>query len=87
MRMKSLKFVFGRVENIVGKDIFWLPAFFPFLTMFSGFFFFQGLCGKALTLYQMRKNKLGTTKLKAFADEKSNVSQMTISVHDRVENI
>ena len=30
---------------------------------------------------------LGQTKLKAFADDKSNVTKMIISVFDRVENI
>ena len=38
---KKLKFMLGRVENIVGKKRgeCWLPAFFPFPTMFSKAFF------------------------------------------------
>ena len=37
---EKLKFVFGRVENIVGKRRkCWLPAFSPFPTMFSKGFF------------------------------------------------
>ena len=57
----------------------------PFLTVFSKDLYCrhvknQGLFGKELT------HSL-TTKLKAFADEKLNVTKLVISVFDRVENI
>ena len=32
---QKLKFVSGRVENILGKEKCWLPAFSPFPEMFS----------------------------------------------------
>ena len=35
----------------------------------------------------MKKKKWASTKLKVFADDKSDVTKMMISVYDRVENI
>ena len=41
-RTENLKFVWGRIENIVGKGVnASLPAFSPFPTMFSKFFFIK----------------------------------------------
>ena len=54
MQLQKLKFVLGRIENIVGKRrICWLPAFSSLPTMFSKRFLSQGrlksgLCGKEL---------------------------------------
>ena len=54
-KKKKMKFVFGRVDNIVGKKrICWFPAFSPFPTMFSrAFFYFKvarsEFCGKGLS--------------------------------------
>ena len=45
----------------------------------------QGLLGKELT--HSHNKTLDQTKLKAFADDKLNVTKMMISVFDRVENI
>ena len=44
--MQKLKFVLGRVENIVGKgENAELPAFSPFPTMFSKYYFFRVVKG------------------------------------------
>ena len=45
----------------------------------------KGLFGKGLNLYQTT-TFLDMTKLKAFADQKLNVAEITISLFDRVEN-
>ena len=41
---QKLKFILGRVENIVGKKRkYWLPAFSPFPTMFSKDFTYRAV--------------------------------------------
>ena len=54
---EKLKFVWARLENIVGKmRKCWLPAFSPFPTMFSKDFFFkvvesQGIYWESVTVF------------------------------------
>ena len=44
MVAEKLKFILGKVENIVGKgEKCWLPAFSPFPTMFSKGFYFRAV--------------------------------------------
>ena len=41
---KKMKYVFRRVENIVGKvGTCWLPAFCPFPTIFPKYFLYWGV--------------------------------------------
>ena len=57
------------------------PAFFPLFKMFSEAYYLR-------FVNPLPDNKiLDQTKLKAFADDKLNVTKMIISVFDRVENI
>ena len=38
------------------------------------------------SLFTEQKEKNGSTKFKAFTDDRSNFAKMTISVYDRIEN-
>ena len=81
-----MKFVLGRVENIMGKGE---NAGYQCFPMFSKGLFVRvvNLCGTEL-INSLPNNKiLNVTKLKAFADGKINVAQIMISVFDGVENI
>ena len=44
-------------------------------------------CGNGITLYQTDKKIVAFSKLKAFADDDSNVAQTALPFFDRVENI
>ena len=68
---RSLNFVLGGVKNILGKRRkCWLPAFSPFPKMFSKALqkvsssrvVKLGLCGKGLTLFQMKNFRLSKTE-------------------------
>ena len=57
----------------------WLPAFSPFLTMFSKGFFSR--------VVKSREKISCCSKLKTVADDKLKVAQMMISVFDMKENM